>query len=361
MKQYQAFGIAFRRAALTAVISMGLVSQFALAQPQVEATHKVAAGGIYELVYNPTTDSVLVAAAGQRGQENAGRVVELNAETLQPIKEYDVSEAPFYGLALNNTTQILYGSATRAGQVAALDLKSGEIVAIIGADAHTRQLAVDEASNTIYVSVVGSRNPNAENPVPSELWAIDGATQTLRDRFKIEGTLTGLALDTAAGRAYMTDMNSNEVVVVELATGYVITKWPTHGESSINVAFDPESERLFVASQGSGTLSVLDSRSGELLGKVETGAGAHGVIYNAISDQVYVTNRQASTTSVVDGTSYEVLVNLETGTLPQSVTMDTASNIVYANAKARGLPRNAPADAPPVIDENGDTVVRIRP
>ena len=67
MMQFQVFGETFKRAALVAVAGFGLLSQFAMAQPQIEATHKVAAGGIYELVFNPTTETVLVAAAGQRG------------------------------------------------------------------------------------------------------------------------------------------------------------------------------------------------------------------------------------------------------------------------------------------------------
>jgi DNA-binding beta-propeller fold protein YncE len=350
-----------QRAAFAAVLGFGLVSQMALAQPVIEATHKVAHGGIYELVYNPASNGVLVAAAGMRGAENPGRIVELDAVTLQQRKEYDVSSAPFYGLALNSRTQVLYGSATRSGSVEALDLASGKIIASIGEDAHTRQLVVDEASNKVYVSVVGTRNPNAETQVPSELWVIDGNSNTLAQRFLIAGALTGLAIDGEANRAYMTDMNSNEVLVVDLSNGDVVNRWPTGGESSINVAYDKASSRLFVAAQGSGTLTVLNSQTGELLAKVETGAGAHAVLFNAASNQIYVTNRQASTTTVVDGTTYDVIVNLESGTLPQSLTIDTNANIVFANAKARGLPRNAPADAVPVVDENGDTVVRIRP
>ena len=350
-----------QRAAVAAIMGFGLVSQLAFAEPVIEATHKVAHGGIYELVYNPASNGVLVAAAGMRGAENPGRVVELDAVTLQQKKEYDVSAAPFYGLALNTRTQMLYGSATRSGSVEVLDLASGEIVASLGEDAHTRQLVVDEASNKVYVSVVGTRNPNAETQVPSELWVIDGSTNTLSKQYKIPGALTGLAIDGEANRAYMTDMNSNEVLVIDLSNGDVVNRWPTGGESSINVAYDKASNRLFVAAQGSGTLSVLNSQTGEILANLETGAGAHAVLFNAASNQIYVTNRQASTTTIVDANTYTVIANLETGTLPQSLTIDTNANIVYANAKARGLPRNAPADAVPVVDENGDTVVRIRP
>src|SRR5690606_1744581 len=307
------------------------------------------------------SNSVLVAAAGMRGAENPGRVVELDAVTLQQRKEYDVSQAPFYGLGLNTRTQRLYGTATRSGSVEVLDLASGKIIASIGENAHTRQLVVDEANNTVYVSVVGSRNPNAETQVPRELWVIDGNSNVLSKRYEIPGALAGLDVDVAGGRAFMTDLNANEVVVVDLKSGNVLNRWPTSGASSINVDYDAASNRLFVANQGSGTLSVLNAQNGELLAHVETGAGAHGVLFNAAGNQVYVANRQASTTTVVDGTSYQVVAQLETGTLPQSLTIDTAANIVFTNSKARGLPRNAPADAVPVVDENGDIVVRIRP
>lgn len=345
----------------TLAASLLLTAAMAQAHPEITATEKMPVGGIYEVKFNQAADVLYVAATGSRGEENAARILVLDPQSLAVQNEYDVGETALYGLAVNNRTQTLYGTATRTGHVVALDLETGEVKGMAGGDgAHVRQLVVDEDSNTIYTSVVGSRR-QTENPVPSSLWVIDGDSNEITKQIDIPGTLTGLAVDVEAGRAYLTDMNANHVVAVDIESGAVMGEWPTGGESSINVAVDPEGQRLFVTNQGSGTLTIMNAVNGNVIETVETGEGALSVAYNPDVNQIYVTNRRASTTSVVDAESYEILATLETGTYPQSLAIDWETEVVYVSNKARGLPRNAPADAEPVVDENGDTVNRIIP
>lgn len=329
--------------------------------PVVAATTKLDPGGLYEIVFNPADRTVLVAAVGPRG-ENRARIHRLNAGDLTPAgAAVDVSEHPLYGLALNSRTQVLYGTDTRQGVISVVDLASGRIVANIGSDranAHVRQVLVDEAANKVYVSEVGGRGANTNS---SRIWVIDGATNTLERMIEVDGVLTGLALDRAGGRVFSTDMASNEVFVIDLASGQTTHRWPVGSESAINVVFDAEGQRLFVTSQGTGDLTVMSATDGSVIRKVATGAGALSVAYNPDNGQVYVANRQAGTVTVVSAADYSVLANLPTGTFPQTIAVDRASGLVYVTNKARGLPRNAPAGTPVPEDPTGDTVVIIRP
>ena len=344
---------------LLAAAGVSLLAQAAVAAPTIAAKVKIEEGGIYQIVHNEETDSVYVAVTG--GQ---GTVVVLDDETLAVKGSIDVSQAPLFGLGLNEETQILYGTATREEQLVAIDLATGNIVATVnhGENGHVREIAVDEDNNLIYVSVVGQRRGNNPDAPPSEVWVIDGKTNEFSHVISNPTqTVAGVAVDDDGERVFVTDMNLHQIVAVDAKSQEVLATWPTGGESPMNVTYDEDSNRLFVANQGSGTLTVLNATTGELLKSVATGEGALGVAFNERANQIYVTNRRAGTTSVVDGSSYEVLANLETGTFPQTVVVNEDDNLVYVTNKARGQPRNAPADAEPVVDDNGDTVVIIRP
>ena len=325
---------------------------------------KLDPGGLYEIVFNTADNTVLVAAVGPRG-ENRARIHRLNGADLTPAGEpIDVAANPLYGLGFNSRTQTLYGTATRSGSVDAVDVRTGRVIGHIAdagnESAHVREAIVDEAANKVYVSVVGGEPGDASRP--NQIWVIDGATNTLERKIDVQvGGLTGVALDAANNRLFVTGMGSHDVGVVDLATGATVSRWAVGSERPTNVAFDARGGRLFVASQGGGDLTVMNAADGAVIRKVPTGEGALSVAYSAGNDRIYVANRVAGTVTVVSGADYSVLTNVETGTFPQTIAVDPASNRVYVTNKARGLPRNAPAGTPVPEDANGDTVVVIQP
>jgi YVTN family beta-propeller protein len=172
----------------------------------------------------------------------------------------------------------------------------------------------------------------------------------------LDGGIMGLAHDAAGDRLFATALQSNEVVEVSLARKAGIRRFATGGEGSINIAFDPVSGRLFCANQRSGTLTVLNAASGELVKSLETGAGALGVTLSPDGALAYVANRGAGTVSVVDTRALSVVANLPTGTHPNTVAVDRRTGLAYVTNKARMAPRGQP----PVEDPNGDTVSIIR-
>lgn len=332
----------------------------AQADPTIERSIPVFAG-VYEVVFNPANDDVYVAAIGPRGATEA-RIVQIDGATLEAAGHIDVASAPLFGLAINTQTQTLYGTGTRAGTVSAVNLATGEVTTFgPEGESHVRQVIVDEASNTAYVSVVGG-NPRQPDGDPSAIWVIDGATNTVSRIIETDvALLTGIRLDAPNNRIFGTAMGSNEVVVIDLASGAVNQRFAAGGERPTNLVFDAAGDRLFVANQGTGNLTVLNATTGELISTVATGEGALSVAYNAAINQIYVANRAAGTVTVVDSQSYAVLANLQTGTFPQTIAIDPETNRVYVTNKARGLPRDAPAGTPPPEDPAGDTLTVIIP
>ena len=356
--------ITLRRSILLTASLIALSTASTANAQTIEKTVKVAPGGLYEIVFNPADNDIYVAAVGPRGA-NQAQIVRLDGQTLAAETPINVSERPLYGLGLNSRTQILYGTDTRTGVVSAIALKTGAVVANIRQSedddsAHVREVIVDEQRNKAYVTVVGGDAGDTSRP--NVIWVIDGATNTVERTIAAPvGGLTGAAFDASTNRLYVTGMGSNEVASIDLTTGETVAKWPSHGESAINVAVDSEGRRLFVANQKSGELTVLNADTGALIHKTATGEGALSVAYNGAVKQIYVANRQAGTVTVLDSDTYAVKANLPTGTLPQTIAIDRATNAVYVTNKARGLPRNAPAGTPVPVDATGDVVTLIRP
>ncbi len=303
--------------------------------------------GLYEIVYNSGNDAVYVAAAGSRGQNNAW-IYKLDSKTLQPIDSINVSEAPGYGLGVNNKTQTLYTSNTRNNSVNAVNLKTGEVKTIVPAfeKSHTRELVVDEKANKVYVSDVGK---------PSRIWVIDGNSNTLEKVIENTGeSTTGMALDSKKQLLYVTNLGTNEVATIDLKTDKIVKTFPSGAEGAVNIELDEKTNRLFVANQTSGVLTVLDAETGNLLKSIPTGEGALGVRFDAKNERVFVANRKAGTVSVISSKTLEKITDLATGTFPNTVAVDPKSGNAFVANKAQSK-----RDDPSFVDANGDVVTLI--
>ena len=114
------------------------------------------------------------------------------------------------------------------------------------------------------------------------------------------------------------------------------------------VAFDPKTNRLLVASQGSDNLVIVDAATSEVLHDVKVGAGPLNVAVDHARGLAYVPSRAAGTVTVVslDGS---IIANLPGGTYPNHVTED-GKGTIYAINKSRSAE-----------DPEGDRITRIMP
>lgn len=320
--------------------------------PAVERLEQVGAG-LYEVAAGESTDALYVASTG------TGRraIYVLDPRTLAVRTSFSTDEQPAFGLAFNNRTRTLYTTNTRSGTVSAIDVATGRVVATIappdGRSAHVFRLLVDEISNTIYVSIPQT---------PSRIWVIDGATHTLTQQIEnVGGRSTGLALDRARNVLYTCSMASSEIIEIDLATSRVTRRFPSGGMGTTHLVLDTDGGRLFASHQQSGTVTVLDPRTGTLLETITTGAGALGLDMDRKNNLLYVANRQGGTVTVIDTRTLKVTKQLEGGTMPNTVAVDARTGDAYVTFKARPATRANRAGAAPagVPDTGADTVARI--
>lgn len=319
----------------------GSASQASIAHSQQDENIKRAAvaPGLFELVH--LDNRIYITSAGDdRRNGKPGHILVVDPDTLTIVQSVESPEKPF-ALVVNRKTKTLYVGHSMDRRVSVYDMRDMTRTAVIQLDGidknsgkpyRSRQLLVDEATNTVYVS-----SPSNDGPV----WVIDGATSTLRGTIEAAGG-PGLALDPVHGRLYTSGRGFWSIA--DTNTGKVIARHLVQDKPErflVNVDVDPKNNRVFASDSKHGELLVLDPMSGKAANIIATGAGAMGVKINTPYDELYVSNRQAGTVTVIDTNTLAVKRSVEMKPFPNSFAIDETAGDVYVSIKQSRDPKSA--------------------
>ena len=86
----------------------------------------------------------------------------------------------------------------------------------------------------------------------------------------------------------------------------------------------PDDKYLLAANQGtkddpSTTVSIIDTATFTVIGTLETGKGAHGIVIDPSSRYAYVTNVYENTIAVLDIAQQKVVATISTGAGPNGI------------------------------------------
>ena len=118
------------------------------------------------------------------------------------------------------------------------------------------------------------------------------------------------------GRLLVTAEGLKELLVVDPNTRRVVLRIPTARETSHMVAASPDARRAYVANIGSGSVTVVDIAQGKVIKDVPTGEGAEGIAITPDGREVWVTNRGADTVSILDTKSLAITATLKVPQFP---------------------------------------------
>ncbi|MFC0219747.1 YncE family protein [Pseudochelatococcus lubricantis] len=347
-----AAGRRFAAAASLAALALVLAAP-AFAEPVVRKTEKVGVGLYQSFIDN--NGALNVSNTGAQRAAPDGKILVLDPGTLALKSEITTKDSAALGLAFNAKTNTVFTTDTRHANASVVDLGSGKVVATFtqGDKAHPYNVVVDETANRAYISITGG--PEDEK---SAVWVIDGAAKKIDHVIEnLGGRAAGIELDAANRQLFLTRLVTHDIAVVDLEKNAIARTFKSGGEGPIRVVLDAKGERLFVTNQVSGTLTVLNPKTGELIKSVETGKGAIALAYNPANDQIYVGNRGTGTVTIVNGKDYSVIADLKTGSHPNHITVDPKTNLVYVVNKAKRAERGQPE----IEDPEGDTVSIIAP
>lgn len=298
--------------------------------------------GLYQAAYSPASKAVFVAAAVGRPPVKDSELLKFDPETLEIIARVTPAEAParpdgtpggvfaVYGVAVDDANGHVWTTNTRQDTIAVYNQSDLSLVKQFepGAAPHARDIVIDDKDSRAYISVANS----------NEVRVFDTKTLEPLETVKIASGVRGksftsmsLAYDAEAGKLYTVSLSTPEAAVIDAASGKVERIIPLPGTASASgVAVVPEVNRLYVVSQGSDNLVVVDLANDSIIADVPVGAGALNVEYEPVSKQLFVANRGSATIAVLD-LDGNLVANLDAGNLPNHVSADGAGTIWAVN------------------------------
>ncbi|MDH8013859.1 hypothetical protein QIH10_27350, partial [Klebsiella pneumoniae] len=97
---------------------------------------------------------------------------------------------------------------------------------------------------------------------------------------------TDLALDSAGGKLFGVSRDTPWVGWIDLKTGKSTTVKVPEAQGATDITRDPATGRLYVASQETNNVVVLDA-DGKVLADTYIGAGGVSVVWDPVTSQVF--------------------------------------------------------------------------
>lgn len=311
--------------------------------------------GLYQSAYSARNDAVFVTSAVGRPPVSESALLRLDADTLEIEARVSPAAAPdrvgpngqtasggvfaVYGVGVDDATDTVWVTQTRQNTVAVYRQSDLSLVRQFepGTVNHARDVLIDPEMGKAYASATLS----------PDVVVFNTATPEVRGRITVQSTVRGetfsaasLSYDREAHRLYVVSNATNEIAVIDTRTDQVLNVWPVPGaESVFGVSHDAQTDRIFVVAQGSDNLVILNGADGSVIADVPVGAGALNVVFDPATRRAYVANRGASTIAVVDADG-RLVANL--GSAPQANHVALgADGVVYAVTKGQGEAENA--------------------
>src|SRR5438132_4889807 len=108
----------------------------------------------------------------------------------------------------------------------------------------------------------------------------------------------GIAVDAAAGRAYIASSRSDMVTVIDTTTRMRLATLPV-GHEPLGVGIDPGIGRVYVCDSLNDRISVIDTKALRVTATVPVGLYPSGVAANPVTHRVYVGNSGSGDVTVI--------------------------------------------------------------
>jgi YVTN family beta-propeller protein len=106
--------------------------------------------------------------------------------------------------------------------------------------------------------------------------------------------------------------------------------------SPIEMALSADGRQFYVVCQDSDEVRVVDLASGKVVARVPVGHVPRGIALSPDNRQIYITNAWSDTVSVIDAATLKVVQTLPTGFEPAGIVVDRSGKTVYVANRLSG-------------------------
>ncbi|MEO3756666.1 beta-propeller fold lactonase family protein [Mycobacterium sp. B14F4] len=161
---------------------------------------------------------------------------------------------------------------------------------------------------------------------------------------------TPMGLVVVGDKAYVANQGSGTVSVIDTTTGTLI-KTITVGNRPTGVVASPDATKVYVTNGWSNTVSVIDTSTNTVTATISVGSGPVAAAISADGSRLYVVNASGNNVSVVDTATRKVITTIGVGAFPYGAALDGTR--LYVN--------NRNANTVSVIDTTTSTVISTIP
>lgn len=309
---------------------------------QVMAT--IPTGGVTGFVtVNPTTHTVYMATSSGIGIPETFSIGVVDGLTGAVVTTIDqgIGMAPSYP-AVNRATNKIYFPADGSSEINVVDGATNELTTTIAVpNSSPYGAAVDEATNTIYVSDGNDRHLRADGA----LYIVDGATDTVTDTIPLPNDVDRPVLDPTVGKLYIP--HGTEVIVFDTVSKTLLPAIPVaHANAFGDAVVDPSRNRVYVLDQPGNAVFTIDTTTDQVVGApipVGTAAnGLWGIAIDTVTNRLFVASNQSPADPwiyVIDpGTGATATVSLPSLVSRDlsGIDVDESTGTVYVNTFEEG-------------------------
>ena len=129
----------------------------------------------------------------------------------------------------------------------------------------------------------------------------------------------------------------------------ILTSSVSVGLTPFAAAVDSATNKVYVANEGSNSVSVIDGASNTVAFSVPVGVSPQGVAVDSKTDMIYVTNNSSNSVSVINGANEKVVASINVGLAPGPIAVNPQTNLIYVG--------NETGNSVSVIDGSSDSVI----
>ena len=163
-----------------------------------------------------------------------------------------------------------------------------------------------------------------------------------------------LAITQTGPFAYVANINSNTVSVINIPTGQVANSI-TVGSGPWGTAISPDQKQVYVTNNHGNNVSVINAASGSVVATIPVQSSPFGVAFTPDGKGVYVVNGSSNSVSVIDPATQTVVATVPVQNSPVGVAMAPTSNGTFAYVT------NSASNTVSVIAVSSSTVVQTIP
>jgi YVTN family beta-propeller protein len=270
--------------------------------------------------------------------------VALSGTPIAAPPQLDAHGNPIFQRSKDDDDDDASKSDKSADGIGVVDVATGKMTGRISAGSDPEEFALSLDGTRLYVSNEDVKSASVINIASGKVEHIIAVGQEPE----------GVATSPDGKHFYITCEAGGDVYVVETA-GY-----STVGHFKVNVrprtmAFLPGEGVGFIPSESTGELNVIDTVKFQVLKVIALPAGSRpmSVKVSANGRKVYVSNGRAGTVSVLDSRTYELLDTIKVGVRPWGIALSPDGRFLYS--------ANGPSNDVSVVDlESNKEVARVK-